>query len=120
MITEEQAQAFAKDWIESWNTHDINRVMSHYDDDVEYFSIFLGKLTNNKTGTLRGKENVKEYLSKALGAYPNLHFKLLNVFVGVASMVLHYQSVNNLIAAEVFELNAQGLASRVQCHYYQA
>jgi hypothetical protein len=120
MITEEQATSFANDWIDSWNAHDLDRIMSHYDQDVEYFSMFLAKLTDNKAGMLQGKDNVKEYLSKGLSAYPDLHFKLLNIFVGVASVVLHYQSVNNLIAAEVFELNTQGLASRVQCHYYQA
>lgn len=119
MITEEQARNFATDWIDSWNAHDLDRVISHYDDNVEYFSMFLLKLTDNKDGMLQGKENVKEYLAKGLDAYPDLHFKLLNVFLGVASITLHYQSVNNLIAAEVFELNDNGLASRVQCHYYQ-
>ena len=119
MINEEQARAFAKDWIESWNAHDLNRVMSHYDNDVEYYSVFLLKLTDNKTGMLRGKEKIKEYLGKGLLAYPELNFKLINVFVGVASIVLHYESVNKLIAAEVFEFNDKGLVSRVQCHYYQ-
>ena len=32
MITEEQARPFAKDWIEAWNSHDLERVMSHYDE----------------------------------------------------------------------------------------
>ncbi len=93
--------------------------MSHYADDVEYYSAFLLKLTDSKTGMLRGKNRVREYLAKGLAAYPDLNFKLLNVFIGVASITLHYQSVNNLIAAEVFELDDQGLAVRVQCHYDQ-
>ena len=119
MITEEQANKFANDWIESWNAHDLDRIMSHYDEDVEYFSMFLIKLSDNKTGMLRGKDNLKEYLAKGLAKYPDLHFKLLNVFVGVRSLTLYYRSVNNLIAAEVFEINDKGLASRVQCHYCQ-
>jgi len=119
MVTEEQAHKFATDWINSWNAHDLDRVMSHYDDNVEYYSMFLLKLTDSQTGMLQGKENVKEYLAKGLDAYPDLQFKLINVFLGVASITLHYQSVNNLIAAEVFELNDKGLASRVQCHYHQ-
>jgi len=120
MITEEQASEFAKDWIASWNAHDLDRVMSHYDDNVEYYSMFLLKLTDNKTGILQGKDHVKQYLAKGLEAYPDLQFKLLNVFLGVSSVTLHYESVNNLIAAEVFEINDKGLASRVQCHYYQS
>lgn len=117
MITEEQAHSFANNWIKSWNAHDLEQVMSHYDDNVEYFSEFLLKLTDNKSGFLRGKESVKKYLAKGLEVYPDLHFKLINIYVGVASVTLHYESVNNLIAVEVFEINEKGLVSRVQCHY---
>lgn len=63
MITEGEAHEFASNWIASWNAHDLDRVMSHYDDNVEYFSMFLLKLSGNKTGILRGKENVKQYLA---------------------------------------------------------
>ena len=117
MITEEQAQQFATNWIDAWNAHDLERVISHYDENVEYYSVFLTKLTNNKQGVLYGKENVKEYFAKGLQAYPALHFKLERVFLGVASVMLQYHSVNHLLAAEVFELNGKGLVSRVQCHY---
>ena len=41
------------------------------------------------------------------------------MFVGIASITIQYESVNNLLAAEVFELNEQGQATRVQCHYKQ-
>ena len=119
MITNERAQEFANDWIASWNAHDLERVMSHYDEDLEYFSMFVEKLTGDKTGALQGKEKVREYLAKGLQAYPDLHFKLENVFIGVASVTLLYQSVNNSMAAEVFELNDEGLVTRVQCHYTQ-
>jgi hypothetical protein len=117
MLTEEHAQRFANDWIDAWNTHDLDRVMTHYDESIEYYSVFLSKLTNHKAGVLTGKENVKEYLAKGLQAYPELNFELERVFIGVASLTLQYQSVNGLIAAEVFELNGKGLVSRVQCHY---
>jgi hypothetical protein len=117
MITEQEAEYFANDWIASWNAHDLDRVMAHYDDDVEYFSVFIAKLTDNKAGCIKGKNNVREYLAKGLAAYPDLYFELINYFIGVSSITLLYKSVNNLIAAEVFELNSEGLAKRVQCHY---
>jgi hypothetical protein len=117
MITEQEAEKFAIDWIASWNAHDLDRVMSHYDDDVEYYSMFVARLTDNETGRLKGKDKVREYLAKGLAAYPDLEFELLNFFVGVSSITLQYKSVNNLIAAEVFEFNRDGLAKRVQCHY---
>jgi hypothetical protein len=87
--------------------------MSHYADDVEYFSMFVAKLTGDDTGRINGKRGVREYLAKGLAAYPNLNFKFINCFVGVASITLQYESVNNLIAAEVFELNT--LLSHIVC-----
>ena len=120
MMTEQQAIEFANNWIAAWNAHDLERVMAHYDNNVEYFSVFLLKLTDSTTGMLQGKNNVKAYLAKGLEVYPNLQFTLIDVFLGVRSVTIHYQSVNHLIAVEVFEINAQGLVSRVQCHYRQA
>lgn len=55
MITDEQAHSFANDWINAWNTHDLDRVLSHSDEDVEYFSAFSIKLTGNESGVIHGK-----------------------------------------------------------------
>lgn len=117
MLTEQKAKKFAEHWIKSWNDHDLESIISHYSDDVEYFSAFLAKLSDNPLGILRGKSAVKNYLGKGLSAYPDLYFTLMNVYFGVRSVVLHYRSVNQLVAAEVFEFNDSGLVNRVQCHY---
>ena len=37
-MTEADAQRFALEWIESWNSHDLERILSHYSDDVEVTS----------------------------------------------------------------------------------
>ena len=38
MITKKQALEFANDWIESWNAHDLENIILHYDENVEYYS----------------------------------------------------------------------------------
>jgi ketosteroid isomerase-like protein len=35
------ADHFAADWIESWNAHDLGRILSHYADDFEKSSPFI-------------------------------------------------------------------------------
>lgn len=117
MLTEHKAKEFAEHWIQAWNSHDIESIVSHYAENVEYFSPFLTRLANNPQGTLHGKWALKEYLAKGLAAYPDLNFVLKNVFFGVRSIVIQYQSVNNLNASEVFEFDENGLVNRVQCHY---
>ena len=41
MITEEQAQQVANDWIDAWNAYDLEGVMFHYDENVEYYSVIF-------------------------------------------------------------------------------
>lgn len=120
MLTEQTARTFADHWIQAWNDHDLESILSHYAEDVEYFSVFLTRLSDHPGGSLRGKGPVREYLARGLAAYPDLHFELLKVFWGVNSVVLQYRSVNQLTAAEVLEFNGNGLIQRVQCHYDRA
>jgi hypothetical protein len=110
-------QEFARDWIAAWNAHDVERIMSHYADDVEYQSPFVARLAEAPDGTLRGSGAVRAYVQRGLETFPDLHFVLLGVFSGMDSVVLHYQSVNNLTAAEYFQFNATGEIARVVAHY---
>src|SRR5258708_3069473 len=44
MITEEQAAAFGRDWIDAWNRHDLDAILSHYDDAVVFCSPFVAPI----------------------------------------------------------------------------
>jgi ketosteroid isomerase-like protein len=38
MMTAEFAAQFAEEWIAAWNSHDLDRILSHYADDFEMAS----------------------------------------------------------------------------------
>lgn len=38
MIDKEFAEHFARDWIDSWNSHDLDRILAHYSDQFEMSS----------------------------------------------------------------------------------
>jgi len=118
MISEERARAFAYDWIESWNSHDLNRIMSHYADDFQMTSPFIAKLMNEPTGTIKGKDNVRAYWAKALQRLPDLHFELIEVLAGVDSITIYYHAVLGKRGAEVFFFNEQGKVARAIAHYH--
>lgn len=120
MIDQEKAHLIAKDWIESWNSHDIDSIMSHYSEDIEFTSPFVIKLIGDENGIIAGKEQLREYFLKGLSAYPDLKFELLNVLLGVQSITLYYISVNNLRAAEVMHINSEGEISKVTAHYSES
>lgn len=117
MLTQEKANRLAAEWVESWNSHDLDRIMRHYSDEIEFISPFAVKLSGDPTGTVRGKEALKEYFSKGLAAYPDLKFHVHKILPGLGSFTVYYESVNNLMAAEVMEVNDQDKISRVLAHY---
>lgn len=116
MIDKKFADRFAHDWIDSWNSHDLNRVLSHYADDFEMSSPFIIQFTGEPSGTLKGKDNVGAYWSKALALIPDLHFELVTTLVGVDSVTLYYKGHKGL-AAEVFHFRADAKVIRAYAHY---
>lgn len=117
MISTATGEQFAAEWIDAWNRHDLDRILSHYEDAIEFYSPFIVLLGFNDTGHIRGKEALSAYFRKGLDAYPDLTFALHQVLTGAGSVVIYYTSVNGRKAAEVFELSVAGKAQRVMCHY---
>jgi SnoaL-like domain len=111
------AERFAADWIDSWNAHDLDRVLSHYADDFEMSSPGIIQVVSELSGTLRGKAAVGAYWTKALELIPDLHFELISVLVGVTSITLCYKGARGRLAAEVFHFGAQQKVSRAFAHY---
>lgn len=107
----------ATEWIASWNRHDLEAILGHYADDIEFTSPFVSKLTGVESGTLVGKPALREYFRKGLEAYPDLRFELTQVLVGVRSVTLLYRSVNGLDASEVVTLTDAGKIFRAVVHY---
>jgi len=56
---------------------------------------------------------LKAYFQRGLEAYPELHFRLKDVFLGVSSMVLFYANQNGALTVEFVELSAIGKVARV-------
>jgi len=117
MLTREKADQLATEWLESWNSHDLDRIMQHYGDEIEFISPFVITLLNDPTGTVRGIEALRNYFSKGLAKYPELEFHLHKILVGLRSFTVYYESVNSLMAAEVMEVNDQDKIVRVLAHY---
>ena len=46
-MTSKEAQAFADEWIAAWNSHDLERVLSHYAPEIVFLSPITQKLVGN-------------------------------------------------------------------------
>lgn len=113
------ADAFAKDWVESWNAHDLERILAHYSDDIEMASPFIVLRGADPSGYLRGKEALSKYWGPAIGPQSTLKFELVNVLLAIDSIAIYYKSNagGGRMAVEVFHFNKSGAVSRSYAHY---
>jgi hypothetical protein len=109
---------FAQEWVDAFNEHDLERILSHYTEDVRLFSPLYLQFTDGISDQLNGKSQLRHYFGTALQRFPNLRFTLLGVAEGSRGPCIRYHTnLGDRIALEAFELDASGKAARVLCHY---
>lgn len=117
MLTLEEAERFARDWIRAWNRRDLEAVLRHYAEKVELTSPFVVQVLGDPSGVVRGKDNLRMFFDLGLSLFPDLQFELLQVFAGVSSLVVYYRGVNDTLVAELMVLNPQGQVVQAMVHY---
>lgn len=117
MLTSQEARKFANHWIESWNSHDLDAILSHYSAGVTLMSPVVATLLNDPSATVIGKEALGAYFERGLQAYPNLRFVLHDVLCGLSSVILYYTNHKGTKTAEFMELDASGKVTRVIANY---
>jgi ketosteroid isomerase-like protein len=110
------AERFAKEWVAAWNSHDLDRILAHYDDDFEMSSPIITTLVGESSGRLRGKKAVGAYWAKALQSIPDLRFELLAALAGVNSVTVYYRGHRRL-SAKVLQFGPSGKVSKAFAHY---
>ena len=116
MVYKKFAEHLARDWIDSWNSHDLDRILSHYSDQFEMSSPAIIQVVGEPSGTLKGKDAVGAYWAKALSLIPDLRFELLLTLIGVNSITLYYKGARGL-AAEVFHFGPDKKVLRAYAHF---
>ena len=117
MISRSQAEQFSCEWIDAWNSHGLDAILSHYDENVVLTSPVAARLLNDPSGTVRGKAALRAYFQRGLQAYPDLHFELHDVMIGLSSVVLCYKNQKGTKTAEFMEFGDNGKVIRVVANY---
>ena len=116
-MTKDEAWELANHWVAAWNGHDLEAIMTHYEDEVELTSPAAAQLLGRPDGRMVGKASLRAYFQRGLEAYPELHFRLGDVLWGVNSVVLYYTNQKGTHTAEFMELSAAGKVARVVANY---
>lgn len=116
-MTRDEAWNLANHWVAAWNAHDLDLIMTHYDDAIELTSPVAAQLLGTAGGKIVGKANLRAYFQRGLEAYPELHFHLQDVLWGLNSVVFYYTNQKGTCTGEFMELSAIGRVTRVVAHY---
>lgn len=95
------ARTFAAQWQDDWNSHDLERILAHYHEDVTFSSPMIARLTGVPSGTVRGKAALRAYWARGLELIPDLEFEVMDVRAGVDTLVIDYR---NQIGGRVYEV----------------
>ena len=116
-MNRDEAWNLANHWVAAWNAHDLDSIMTHYEDGIELTSPVAAQLLGTADGKVAGKANLRAYFERGLEAYPDLHFQLADVLCGVNSALLYYTNQKGTRTAEFMELSATGKVARVVANY---
>ena len=116
-MTGEEARNLANHWVAAWNSHDLDSIMTHYEEAIELTSPVAAQLLGGSAGKVIGKANLRAYFQRGLEAYPELNFHLEDVLCGLNSLVLYYTNQKGTRTGEFMELSAIGKVARVVAHY---
>ncbi|MFZ0318858.1 MAG: nuclear transport factor 2 family protein [Candidatus Sulfotelmatobacter sp.] len=116
-MTTDEAKKLASHWLASWNAHNLDSIMTHYEDSVELTSPVAAQLLGTPDGKVVGKVSLRAYFQRGLEAYPELHFQLTDVLCGLNSIVLYYTNPKGTRTAEFMELSATGKVAKVVANY---
>jgi predicted ester cyclase len=115
-LTKQEAWHLANAWVAAWNAHDLDQIMTHYDDAVELTSPVAAQLLGTD-GKVVGKASLRAYFQRGLAAFPALSFHLEDVLWGINTVVLYYTNQKGTRTAEFMELSPSGKVARVVANY---
>jgi ketosteroid isomerase-like protein len=115
-LTEEAAWSLARKWCDAWNRLDLDAIMEHYADDVEFNSPTIVHRWGHTDGWLRGKARLRASFEIGLKA-PNLRFELIDVLVGMRAVCIIYRRETGTLVSDLVEFDEEGRGRRVFCCY---
>lgn len=101
--------AFAAEWIEAWNSHDLDRILAHYSQEIVFVSPRAAVVVPDSGGEIRGGDALRRYWRAGLDRNPELHFRLEAVLATVSGATLLYRNQIDQLVAETMLFDSKGL-----------
>ena len=106
-----EARGFADAWAAAWNAHDLDRILSHFTDDVVFHSPVAARIMPGSDGVVRGIEALRAYWAEGLRLLPDLHFEVLEVYTGIDTVVINYRNQAGQLVNEVLTFDGDRVSA---------
>jgi limonene-1,2-epoxide hydrolase len=108
----------AEQWFNAFNTKELEKLLSLYDDEAQHFSPKLKIRHPETNGLVTGKEALRTWWKDSFDRLPSLHYKVTSLTSNADRVFMEYiRSVtgeSDMRIAEVLEIKEEKiLASRV-------
>lgn len=117
-MSAEKNLSIAMLWFEAFNAHNLEKLLSLYDDEAQHFSPKL-KIRHPETkGLVSGKEALRTWWQEAFDRLPSLHYKVTSLTSNSDRVFMEYirtvENEDDMHVAEVLEIKeGKIIASRV-------
>lgn len=110
--------SIAHKWLETFNNHNLEQLLSLYDDDAEHFSPKLKIKKPETNGLVKGKESLYDWWQEAFEELPSLHYKVTSLTANSDRVFMEYirtvDGEKDMLVAEVLEIKEERIVfSRV-------
>lgn len=117
-MTKDFAIQFAREWVDCWNSHDLEKILSHYSEDFTIETPMAVKLYPESEGIVVGKSEVRKYWKIGLERIPDLKFEILDVLVGVNGLAIYMlNTATNRKSVEVMNFNSEKKVNKAIVNY---
>jgi ketosteroid isomerase-like protein len=117
-MTPEKLQSIAFKWFDAFNNHNLEQLLSLYDDEAEHFSPKLKIRKPETQGLVKGKQALRDWWQDAFDRLPTLHYKVTSLTANSDRVFMEYVRTvdgdEEMLVAEVLVVKENKIvASRV-------
>jgi len=104
----ETLQSIAFRWFDAFNNHNLEQLLSLYDEEAKHFSPKLKIRKPETNGFVEGKSALREWWKEAFERLPSLHYKVTSLTANGDRVFMEYvrnvDGEDDMLVAEVLEV----------------
>lgn len=77
-------------WFAAFNEHDLEKLLSLYDEKAEHYSPKLKVHQPNTNGLIKGKSQLRNWWKDAFDRLPNLHYEIIKLMSDDEQVFMEY------------------------------